>query len=134
MDLIDVQCGPIRTTCRFSEHHHAVVIVGEDAGDVKLLSTGSHLERTDQCFADLIDAGVVAAQRARAIEVEHGVWRQVFQCRGQISCSEGVVGAAYPLDIRVLWHAGLLHRWALGTFAHLAVRSKWDPTPTQETR
>jgi RNA polymerase sigma-70 factor (ECF subfamily) len=95
--------------------------------DVELLRTGSQLESTDQCFADLVDAGVVAAQWARAIEVEYSVWRQVLQCRGQISCREGVVGTAKSLDIGVLWHACLLHQRARGTFPHQAVRSKWAP-------
>src|ERR1700738_3881616 len=134
MDLVYVQCGPIRSPRRCSEHHYAVAIVGKDAGDVELLSTGSQLESADQCLADLIDAGVVAAQWTRAIEVEYSVWRQVLQCRGQISCREGVVRTANSLDVGVLWHAGLLHRRAPGTFPHLAVQSKWAPPPTQETR
>jgi hypothetical protein len=48
--IVDVQCGPIRSTRRFSEHQYAVAIVGKDAGDVKLLSTGNQLEVPTNAF------------------------------------------------------------------------------------
>ena len=89
---------------RLSQRDDGVLVVGEDAVDVELLSTAGQLEVLDERGLDGLPPLVVAAVGSLAAEVEHGVDGEIGERAVQVRLLECCVGGAHTRHVRMLCH------------------------------